>query len=580
MLPPPLRVHRPPVGFRCLSACVRAPLHVVMGSTSSPQAVLCGVRNAPRPPLPPLSLSELTVVENLEPLHGLTALNLSSNRLVDVHGLTALSRLVDLDLQGNSLVWGSLPPLAQLPHLRRLWLAGNPLCADPDYRARLLRLCPQVATLDGEPLQAPPTSAPEAPPGRPWAAVPHSGGGPPGVPRLPPDPTGDRHRAVEPPVAAAPVAPTALTFPSFPNPRSRTAGAGSDAFGSGAFADGHGVVFGAGSSHGQGPSPRPDARSQQLLLTSQLLSLQEVRTPQRPCPLPRCHRCRRLPRPPDSCSFPFPLWHAVACVFVVCVGAGGGVCSLLLPEFVNGCGGRVAFVWVVGFWLRLLWAAPWVAHACAPALMCCPRGIAGGVAPQIVRHQEGVIASLSHPAAADSHKALATETVLRGWRAKLMEAMVAGHLKEAAAARQAALWSSAAESLGSLAAALDTMGTFVRGRLGALESRLHLASGRVGEAVTLLRHRDRLWRTARRALEDEKRVWRAGLELEALRVRHEAGGAVAAYGCRGVAEDYGVGEAEVILRSQAIAAAQDLSDVSSRVCRRVCFLRIRVCVSV
>ena len=220
--------------------------------------------------------------------------------------------------------------------------------------------------------------------------------------------------------------------------------------------------------------------------------------------------------------------------------------------------------------------------------------------PQIVRQQEAAIASLAlhtgaDPGVADAHKATASETVLRAWRAKVMELLVASRLKEAAIARQNTLWAAASSSLAQLATSLDTMEAYVRGRLGSLDARLHIASGRVAETVALLRHRDRLWRAARRALDDEKRVWRAGLELEALRVKHDVGdggggGGVAAglggaggcgLGCdaadgaacalcvaaarRRLPDDYGVGEAEVMLRSQAIAAAQELSDVSSRV---------------
>ncbi len=60
---------------------------------------------------------------------------------------------------------------------------------------------------------------------------------------------------------------------------------------------------------------------------------------------------------------------------------------------------------------------------------------------------------------------------------------MAGRLKDTAAARQGAVWASAAASLSNLATALDSMEAFVRGRLGSLESRLHLATGHVAEAV-------------------------------------------------------------------------------------------------
>ncbi len=100
----------------------------------------------------PLCGAELATVENLEPLQSLTALNLSTNLLTDVHGLLALSRLADLDLHGNALGWDGVRPLGGLPHLRTLRLSGNPVAADPLYRVGVSRLCPTVTTLDGEPL--------------------------------------------------------------------------------------------------------------------------------------------------------------------------------------------------------------------------------------------------------------------------------------------------------------------------------------------------------------------------------------------------------------------------------------------
>ena len=86
----------------------------------------------------------------------LAVLILRHNGIRSVSGLERLLSLQSLDLSENLIDhWNELSILVQLPKLRLLWLGGNPIAKEPDYRPQALELLGNngslIAELDGIP---------------------------------------------------------------------------------------------------------------------------------------------------------------------------------------------------------------------------------------------------------------------------------------------------------------------------------------------------------------------------------------------------------------------------------------------
>ncbi|CAM9496317.1 unnamed protein product, partial [Chrysoparadoxa australica] len=125
-----------------------------------------------------LSHNEISKIESLELLPGLTELSLASNKLLSedgaLDGLSQLSGLKVLDLSHNTISTlgafegGScstlevlslssnaigdmreVERLKALPALRSLELRGNPVCALAGYRGQVLGMLPGLDRLDG-----------------------------------------------------------------------------------------------------------------------------------------------------------------------------------------------------------------------------------------------------------------------------------------------------------------------------------------------------------------------------------------------------------------------------------------------
>lgn len=122
-----------------------------------------------------LSSNALVVIDGLSGLSNLRSLNLASNKLPDVHGLEGLSSLSSLNLSYNfitslsgvSSLQGPLCSLSTLSikqnqlkklqdfavlvgciKLRELHVDGNPVCQVPNYRQALASVLPQITQLD------------------------------------------------------------------------------------------------------------------------------------------------------------------------------------------------------------------------------------------------------------------------------------------------------------------------------------------------------------------------------------------------------------------------------------------------
>ncbi|KAK9811638.1 hypothetical protein WJX72_007466 [[Myrmecia] bisecta] len=104
-----------------------------------------------------LSGNSLQRFELAQPLTNLKELTLDSNKIWCVsENITGLQALQTLSLQGNELQ--QLPPLLhlleQLPALRSLTLAGNPVAKLASYRSSVLAALTQLTSLDGAYIQA------------------------------------------------------------------------------------------------------------------------------------------------------------------------------------------------------------------------------------------------------------------------------------------------------------------------------------------------------------------------------------------------------------------------------------------
>ncbi|OQS01670.1 hypothetical protein ACHHYP_00413 [Achlya hypogyna] len=78
-----------------------------------------------------------------------TCAYLSQNNLSSLAGIEQLANLKMLSLGSNTVGdFDDVARLGVLPHLRTLYLVGNPVCDAPNYRARVLALLPQLAVLD------------------------------------------------------------------------------------------------------------------------------------------------------------------------------------------------------------------------------------------------------------------------------------------------------------------------------------------------------------------------------------------------------------------------------------------------
>lgn len=104
-----------------------------------------------------LSFNSISKLHRLASLEKLESLNLSANRISSLEGLQGLENVQKLNLAGN-LIGGvdSLRCLTGLEKLTSLRLKdatkglSNPVCMNSSYRNDILRMFPNLITLDGE----------------------------------------------------------------------------------------------------------------------------------------------------------------------------------------------------------------------------------------------------------------------------------------------------------------------------------------------------------------------------------------------------------------------------------------------
>eukprot|EP00753_Platysulcus_tardus_P002978 PLAT12126.2.p1 GENE.PLAT12126.2~~PLAT12126.2.p1 ORF type:complete len:229 (+),score=75.89 PLAT12126.2:114-800(+) len=107
-----------------------------------------------------LSSNDLTDLSGLDDLVELRVLNVSSNRLTSLAGVERCAALEKLSVVDNMLTSiAVLQPLAALQKLKWLFFQDllhgddstrNPVCDHPSYLSTVVRLLPELDTLDGE----------------------------------------------------------------------------------------------------------------------------------------------------------------------------------------------------------------------------------------------------------------------------------------------------------------------------------------------------------------------------------------------------------------------------------------------
>jgi hypothetical protein len=92
---------------------------------------------------------QLQDVSILSDAPNLEILCLSSNKIQYLDIFPVCPNLLSLILRNNQVAdFGQVEYLARLPKLHALWLADNPIDADPDYRARVVEMLPGLIRLD------------------------------------------------------------------------------------------------------------------------------------------------------------------------------------------------------------------------------------------------------------------------------------------------------------------------------------------------------------------------------------------------------------------------------------------------
>uniref|UniRef100_A0A7S1PG35 Protein phosphatase 1 regulatory subunit 7 n=1 Tax=Percolomonas cosmopolitus TaxID=63605 RepID=A0A7S1PG35_9EUKA len=101
-----------------------------------------------------LSENDIEEVTGLDNLTKLKLLDLSYNkRLSTIHGIDNLSNLEELWFSANSIQdYDELKKLTAYPKLNDVYLQGNPLSRDPQYRRKVLLMIPNLENIDGFPV--------------------------------------------------------------------------------------------------------------------------------------------------------------------------------------------------------------------------------------------------------------------------------------------------------------------------------------------------------------------------------------------------------------------------------------------
>lgn len=101
-----------------------------------------------------LSENDITEMKSLNVLINLQVLDLSYNKKLDkIEGISALSKLEEFWFSSNSLVnFSELDKLSHHKNLIDIYLQGNPLSKDPQYRRKILLILPQLENIDGFPV--------------------------------------------------------------------------------------------------------------------------------------------------------------------------------------------------------------------------------------------------------------------------------------------------------------------------------------------------------------------------------------------------------------------------------------------
>ena len=98
-----------------------------------------------------LSSNNISRITGLSELKQLKKLSLVGNELTKIEGLDGLTSLETVQLQGNKLAQlDDAQKLAKLPCLRTLRLHDNPMCEHPAYWSAVRRMLPNLRSLDGE----------------------------------------------------------------------------------------------------------------------------------------------------------------------------------------------------------------------------------------------------------------------------------------------------------------------------------------------------------------------------------------------------------------------------------------------
>uniref|UniRef100_A0AC35U9X7 Innexin n=1 Tax=Rhabditophanes sp. KR3021 TaxID=114890 RepID=A0AC35U9X7_9BILA len=93
----------------------------------------------------------ISQIENLEGLTNLRVLDLNHNRLTKVENVKHLQKLTDFWARSNRIEhFKDIDDLSTLPNLDLIYFQSNPIFDQPNYHAKMLRMFPQITSLDGD----------------------------------------------------------------------------------------------------------------------------------------------------------------------------------------------------------------------------------------------------------------------------------------------------------------------------------------------------------------------------------------------------------------------------------------------
>ena len=93
--------------------------------------------------------NKITEIKNVESLTNLTTFDLSDNLISKLQGLDNQVNLQELWLTKNTVEhFSELEYLQKLPSLQTIYLERCPIFFYPDYKVKIIEICPRIKQID------------------------------------------------------------------------------------------------------------------------------------------------------------------------------------------------------------------------------------------------------------------------------------------------------------------------------------------------------------------------------------------------------------------------------------------------